>query len=81
LFIVGGGSKNTLLNRLTAERTGLEVLLGSTESTTLGNFAIQMAALQGSCNDTTGVAASAVAQWAEELAEPVFEEAQNRETV
>ena len=70
LFIVGGGSKNTLLNRLTAERTGLEVLLGSTESTTLGNFAIQMAVLQGSWNDTTGVAASAVAQWAEEFAEP-----------
>ena len=81
LFIVGGGSKNTLLNRLTAERTGLEVLLGSTESTTLGNFAIQMAVLQGSWNETTGVAASAVARWAEEFAEPVFEEAQNRETV
>ncbi|MFI5093906.1 MAG: rhamnulokinase family protein [Candidatus Acidiferrales bacterium] len=81
LFIVGGGSKNTLLNRLTAERTGLEVLLGSTESTTLGNFAIQMAALQGSWNDTTGLAASAVAQWAEEFAESVFEEARNRETV
>jgi rhamnulokinase len=81
LFIVGGGSKNTLLNRLTAERTGLEVLLGSTESTTLGNFAIQMAVLQGSWNDTTGVDASAVAQWAEEFAEPVFDEARNRETV
>jgi len=81
LFIVGGGGKNFLLNRLTAERTGLEVLLGSTESTTLGNFAIQMATLQGSWNETTGVAASAVARWAEEIAEPVFEEARNRETV
>src|SRR5467141_3270079 len=81
LFIVGGGSKNSLLNRLTAERTGLEVLLGSTESTTLGNFAIQMASLQGSWNEATGVAASAVARWAEEIAEPVFEEARNRETV
>src|SRR5256885_14468238 len=81
LFIVGGGSKNSLLNRLTAERTGLEVLLGSPESTTLGNFAIQMATLQGSWNETTGVAASAVARWAEEIAEPVFEEARNRETV
>jgi len=78
LFIVGGGSKNTLLNRLTEERTGLEVLRGSTESTTLGNFGIQMAVLQGSCNDTTGVAASAVAQYAEEFAEPVFEEARDR---
>ena len=80
LFIVGGGSKNTLLNRLTEERTGLEVLPGSPESTTLGNFSIQMAVLQGSCNDTTGVAASSVAQWAEEFAEPVFEETRNRGT-
>jgi rhamnulokinase len=81
LFIVGGGSKNTLLNRLTAERTGLEVVLGSTESTTLGNFAIQMAVLQRMWDDTTGVDASAVGQWAEELAEPSFEEARERETV
>src|SRR6266436_3456858 len=81
LFIVGGGSKNSLLNRLTAERTGLEVILGSTESTTLGNFAIQIAALQGSWNDATGVAASAVAQWAEELAAPSFEEMQNRKAL
>jgi rhamnulokinase len=81
LFIVGGGSKNILLNRLTAERTGLEVQLGSTESTTLGNFAIQMAVLQGSWNDTTGVDASAVAQWGEKFAEPSFEEERKRQTV
>jgi len=81
LFIVGGGNKNSLLNRLAAERTGLEVLLGSTESTTLGNFAIQMAVLQGSWNDTTGVDASAVGQWAEEFAGPLFEEVRKRETV
>jgi rhamnulokinase len=81
LFIVGGGSKNSLLNRLTAERAGLEVILGSAEATTLGNFAIQMAALQGSWNDTTGVAASAVAELAEELAEPSLERAQDREAV
>src|SRR6266571_4355893 len=66
LFIVGGGSKNSLLNRLTAERTGLEVLLGSPESTTLGNFAIQMAVLQGSWNETIGADATAVGRWAEE---------------
>ncbi len=81
LFIVGGGSKNSLLNRLTAERTGLEVILGSTEATTLGNLAIQMAALQGSWNDATGGAASAVAQWAEKLPAPSFEEVRSRETV
>jgi rhamnulokinase len=81
LFIVGGGSKNFLVNRLTAERTGLELILGSAEATTLGNFAIQMAALQGSWNDTTGVAASAVAQWADNLAEPSLEETRNRKAI
>jgi rhamnulokinase len=78
LFIVGGGSQNTLLNRLTAERTGLTVMLGSTEAATLGNFAIQMATMRGSWDATTGVAASAVARWAEELAKPLFTEAGNR---
>jgi rhamnulokinase len=47
LFVVGGGSRNAFLNRLTAEATGLEVLCGAVESTTLGNFAVQMAALEG----------------------------------
>jgi rhamnulokinase len=67
LFIVGGGSQNNFLNRLTAERTGLEVIRGSIESTTIGNFAIQLGALQGDWNPTTGVSAPAVAKWAEEL--------------
>jgi rhamnulokinase len=81
LIIVGGGNRNTLLNRLAAERSGLEVFLGSAESTTVGNFAIQMVTLQGSWNATTGVAAAAVARWAEEIAEPVFEQERNQETV
>ena len=74
VFIVGGGSKNTLLNRLTAERTGLEVLLGSTESTTLGNLAIQLAVLRENWDKTNGVDASALRQCAEELVDPCFEE-------
>jgi len=68
LYIVGGGSKNTLLNRLTAKATGLEVLPGSTESTTVGNFAVQLAALDGDYTDATGVSAGAVARWAHILA-------------
>ena len=67
VFIVGGGSQNAYLNRLTAERTGLEVIRGATEGTTIGNFAVQLAALQGDWNPTTGVSAAAVAKWAEEL--------------
>jgi rhamnulokinase len=47
VFIVGGGSRNQYLNRLIAETTGLEVHTGSAESSTIGNFAIQLAVLDG----------------------------------
>jgi rhamnulokinase len=47
LFVVGGGSRNQYLNRLTAHATGLEVRCGSAESSTIGNFAIQLAVLAG----------------------------------
>jgi len=47
LFIVGGANRNQFLNRLTAEATGLEVHRGSPESSTIGNFAIQLAVLEG----------------------------------
>jgi rhamnulokinase len=46
LHIMGGGSQNELLNRLTAEATGLEVLRAGTECSTLGNFAVQLATLE-----------------------------------
>jgi rhamnulokinase len=68
LFIVGGGSQNTLLNDLTARRTGLEIHLGSTESATLGNFAIQVAALNQHTHSSAGVTAESVAYWAGQLA-------------
>jgi rhamnulokinase len=68
LYIVGGGSKNAVLNRLTAKATGLQVMTGSTESATIGNFAVQLAALEGKYTAGIGVAASAVAEWAGVLA-------------
>ena len=68
LYIVGGGSKNGVLNQLTARATGLQVLTGSTESATVGNFAIQLAALEGRYTNDVGVAANAVAEWAAILA-------------
>ena len=67
LFIVGGGSKNSLLNRLTAEYSALEVIPGSSESTTIGNFAIQMAALQNEGGSSSGVSANSVAGFAETI--------------
>ena len=68
LYVVGGGSRNAVLNKLTARATGLEVMTGSTESTTVGNFAIQLAALKGDYTDRIGVDARAVAEWARILA-------------
>ncbi len=45
--IIGGGSKNRLLNQLTADATGRKVLAGPAEATALGNIAIQILATGG----------------------------------
>ena len=42
--IIGGGSKNRLLNQLTADATGRRVLAGPSEATALGNVAVQILA-------------------------------------
>jgi rhamnulokinase len=42
--IVGGGSRNRLLNQLTANATGRHVFAGPVEATALGNIAMQMVA-------------------------------------
>ena len=64
LFIVGGGSRNDFLNRLTEQATGLEVFRGSAESSTAGNFAVQLAVLEGARNAVTGAYAEQVSRWA-----------------
>ena len=62
IYVVGGGSQNEFLNRLTAEVTGLDVKRGNVESSTIGNFAMQLAAGEGD------ISAENIAKWAVELA-------------
>ncbi|HEV3278725.1 MAG TPA: rhamnulokinase family protein [Terriglobia bacterium] len=69
LYVAGGGGRNAFLNRLTAEKTGLEVHCAAVESSTVGNFAIQLAALESAYDQQLGVKAEAVARWAGILAE------------
>ena len=42
--IVGGGSRNRLLNQFTADATGRTVVAGPVEASALGNIAMQMVA-------------------------------------
>ena len=42
IYIVGGGSRNQLLNKLTAEFTGCEVIKGEVEATAMGNILVQV---------------------------------------
>jgi rhamnulokinase len=64
IHILGGASRNKLLLALTEERTGLPVEAGEAESSTIGNFAVQLAAGEG-----TPLTPNAVRQWAKRLCE------------
>jgi rhamnulokinase len=59
LSVVGGGSLNQFLNRLTSEATGLDLICGVAESSTIGNFAVQLAVLEGA-----GSSRERIAHWA-----------------
>ena len=69
VYIVGGGSRNLLLNRLTEQATGLRVIAGAVESSTAGNFAVQLAALEGAFDVAIGVRSSNVERWARLLSD------------
>lgn len=69
LYIVGGANRNSLLNSLTMDRTGLEIVIGSAESSIIGNFAVQLAALDGEYSPKTGVSYEGVTRWANRLFE------------
>ncbi len=45
IHVIGGGSQNALLNQLTADATGRDVLAGPVEATAIGNVLVQAMAL------------------------------------
>jgi len=67
IVVVGGGCRNDLLCRLTAERTGLPVRRGAPESSTIGNLAVQLAALEGKSPSNPNAFATEVSSWAATL--------------
>jgi rhamnulokinase len=64
IHVIGGGSRNKLLNELTAQRTGLPVESGQPESSTIGNFAVQLASAEATGEPFN---AEAVRRWAGQL--------------
>ncbi len=58
--MIGGGARNELLNQLTADVTGREVLAGPVEATALGNVLVQARATGelGSLSDMRAVSAA-----------------------
>lgn len=45
IYIVGGGSRNRLLNHLTEQLTGVKVVCGDAEATAVGNIKVQAACM------------------------------------
>lgn len=64
IHIVGGGSRNHFLNILTEKATRLKVSAGHIESSTIGNFAIQLAALEQLECVARSPTARQIAEWA-----------------
>ena len=68
--VIGGGSKNRLLNQFTAEATGKRVLAGPAEATALGNVAIQILAT-GEASSLPEVRALVDRSFPTEIFEPI----------
>jgi rhamnulokinase len=64
IHMIGGATRNKLLVELTEQRTGLKVEIGETESSTVGNLAVQLAASDGNGDAITP---AAVRKWAARL--------------
>jgi rhamnulokinase len=66
IHILGGGSLNQLLTRLTGEKTGVAVERGHVESSTIGNFAVQLASSESNGSPVTR---ESIQRWARVLSE------------
>jgi rhamnulokinase len=75
--IIGGGSKNRLLNQFTADASGRRVLAGPAEATALGNVAIQMLAA-GTASSLSEVRAMVDRSFPTEIFEPLETEQWDR---
>ncbi|QKE84502.1 rhamnulokinase family protein [Arthrobacter sp. NEB 688] len=63
VHVVGGGSQNELLCRLTADVSGLPVLAGPVEATALGNVMVQARAHGALTGDLATLRAETLARW------------------
>jgi rhamnulokinase len=77
IHILGGGSLNQLLTRLTSERTGLTVERGNVESSTAGNFAVQLASSEAKGER---LQPESIRQWAQRLCEAQITDSALRST-
>jgi rhamnulokinase len=68
IHIIGGASRNRLLAALTSKRTGLPVDCGHPESSTIGNFAVQLAASE----EPAAITRESVRRWADLLCRPAM---------
>jgi len=64
VHIIGGASRNLLLRDLASRRCGVPVDCGHPESSTIGNFAVQLAAAE---SPAAPLSRAAVRRWAAEL--------------
>ncbi len=76
LHIVGGGSRNRLLDQLTADALGVEVVAGPTEATALGNGLMQAVAM-GALDSLEALREAVAASTPTERFEPARERAES----
>lgn len=79
LRVIGGGSKNRMLNQFTADATGRRVLAGPAEATALGNIAIQILA-SGEASSLQEVRAIVDRSFPTEVFEPLETEKWEQQT-